>query len=130
MKHKFIKGIITFSIMLFSISCANKENKLLETKITFENEIYNFHEIPEKIEAGATFNFSNIGDHPLQISDVKTSCGCTVPEWTKDKIAPNEKGAIKVIYDAKYPGRFNKTITVFYNGIDSPKKLIIKGQVM
>jgi len=121
--------ILSFYLIL-SISCNSKIIKTKNTILTFENEIYNFKEIPSKNEVTTIFQFTNTGDEPLLIKDVKTTCGCTVPEWTKDKIKPNEKGGIKVIYDAKYPGRFNKTITVFYNGIDSPKKLMIKGQVM
>ncbi|WP_394368018.1 DUF1573 domain-containing protein [Flavobacterium undicola] len=66
---------------------------------------------------------------PLLIKDVNTSCGCTVPEWYKGIIKPNKNGEIKIVYDAKYPGRFNKTITVFYNGKDSPINLTIKGEV-
>ncbi|AUC24022.1 hypothetical protein BTO15_07535 [Polaribacter sejongensis] len=99
------------------------------SNISFKAELYDFGVIPSKKEATAIFNFSNTGENPIVIKDVKATCGCTVPEYPKKIIKTGEGGEIRVIYDAKYPGRFNKTITVFYNGKDSPKKLIIKGKV-
>ncbi len=65
----------------------------------------------------------------LIINDVKTSCGCTVPEWSKEPIRPGRKGQITIKYDADFPGVFHKTVEVFYNGVDSPYMLGIKGEV-
>ncbi|QTD38549.1 DUF1573 domain-containing protein [Polaribacter batillariae] len=53
----------------------------------------------------------------------------TIPEYPKGIIKPSERGEIKVVYDTKYPGRFNKTIAVFYNSKGSPKILTIKGEI-
>ena len=86
--------------------------------------------IPKDGGVSAVFKFSNTGETPLLIYDVKTSCGCTVPEWPKEGIAPKEEGIIKVNYDAKHFGNFSKTITVFYNGVNSPQLLTIKGEVV
>ena len=60
---------------------------------------------------------------------VETSCGCGVPKWTRKPIKPNKSGEIEVTYDAKYPGKFHKTITVFANTDDSPVQLTISGEV-
>ncbi|WP_281299295.1 DUF1573 domain-containing protein [Flavobacterium limnophilum] len=95
----------------------------------FKQKEHNFGMIPEGKSVTVLFKFSNTGESPLLIKEVNTSCGCTVPEWPKDIIEPNENGEIKIVYDAKYPGRFNKTITVFYNGKNSPQVLTIKGEV-
>jgi hypothetical protein len=76
------------------------------------------------------FKFLNTGKDPLIIYDVKTSCGCTVPEWPKEIIKPNSTQVIKVIFDPDKLGCFNKTVTVFYNGENSPKTLRIKGYVV
>jgi hypothetical protein len=73
--------------------------------------------------------FSNTGDTPLVIQNVKTSCGCTVPEWPQKPVNPGNSGEIKINYDTSHPGMFNKTITVFYNGQESPQVLNIKGKV-
>jgi len=65
----------------------------------------------------------------LIINEVKTSCGCTVPEWPKTPIRRGEKGLIKIKYDASSPGVFHKYVEVFYNGSGSPDSLEIKGEV-
>jgi hypothetical protein len=73
--------------------------------------------------------FSNTGDTPLVIQNVKTSCGCTVPEWPKNPLKSGKSSEISINYDTTHPGMFNKTITVFYNGENSPIVLSIKGKV-
>lgn len=97
--------------------------------MTFKQNEHDFGNISSKKSVSTLFEFSNAGEMPLLIKEVKTSCGCTVPEWSKEIIQSNESGEIKILYDAKYPGRFNKTITVFYNGKNSPQVLTIKGEV-
>jgi len=79
--------------------------------------------------ANCTFKFSNPGNTPLIVYNVKTSCGCTVPEWTKVPVKPGKSGEIRITYETSQPGFFNKTITVFYNGKDSPQTLTIKGRM-
>ena len=77
-----------------------------------------------------TFEFKNTGNEPLIISNAKGSCGCTVPEWPKEPIAPGAKGAIRVKYDTKRPGPINKSVTITSNAINSPDMIIrIKGEV-
>jgi len=127
---KLIGELNIILFVIITIMSCNKENKKLENSvITFENELYDFGEIPSNKNVTAVFKYSNIGNEPLLIHEIKTSCGCTVPEWEKKVIHPNEVGEIKIIYDAKHVGRFRRGITVFYNGDDSPKKIIIKGEV-
>lgn len=110
-------------------SCAKEADVSNNASVLFEKIKHDFGEIPQKKEASVVFNFENNGEHPLVINNVKTSCGCAAPEWPKESVNPSEKGTITVTYDAEYPGRFNKTITVFYNGKGSPQQLTIKGQV-
>ena len=130
-----IKSIYLLILILTCISCVTKtETKEIPPKnkwtiMTFKQKEYDFGNISSKKSVSTLFEFSNAGEKPLLIKEVKTSCGCTVPEWSKDIIKPNKKGEIKIVYDAKYPGRFNKTITVVYNGKDSPLELTIKGEV-
>lgn len=97
--------------------------------IQFNEREYDFSSIVLTKKVEYNFIFSNTGKTPLIISNVKTSCGCAVPEWPREPIKPGEKGEIKVRYDAASPGFFHKTITVHYNGKDSPVQLSIKGQV-
>lgn len=119
-----------FVILLFLFFCACTANiPRNDASIGFAYEKHDFGTIPLKKEATYSFGFTNPGETMLIINDVKTSCGCTVPEWSRKPIRPGEKGLIKINYDAAFPGVFHKTIEVFYNGTDSPDTLEIKGEV-
>ncbi|MCK9641547.1 MAG: DUF1573 domain-containing protein [Prolixibacteraceae bacterium] len=100
-----------------------------DASIGFAIAKHNFGKIPFKKEASCTFEFSNTGKTALVIYDVKTSCGCTVPEWPRKPILPGEKGLLKIKYDAAFPGVFHKTVEVIYNGTGSPASLEINGEV-
>ncbi|MDZ7740844.1 MAG: DUF1573 domain-containing protein [Bacteroidota bacterium] len=76
------------------------------------------------------FTFTNKGQKPLVLSNVRASCGCTVPQWPREPVAPGEKGEIKVKYNTNRPGSFNKSITVNSNAANSMVRLRIKGQVV
>ena len=76
-----------------------------------------------------TFKLTNTGESPLFIKHVESSCGCTVPEWTKKPVKPGSTVEIKVTYDAEYPGRFIKQIRVLCNAGNGVVELRIKGEV-
>ena len=100
-------------------------------KITFENENHNFGNFKEELGPQTfTFKFKNTGSKTLVLSDVKASCGCTTPEYTKAPIAPGKTGNIKVTFDPKNrPGPFNKSVTVKSNAENSVVVLKINGVV-
>ena len=98
-------------------------------EIKFEVTEIDFGELQFKSDAKASFSFTNPGSTPLTIQHVKTSCGCTVPHWPTKPIKPGKSGEIKINYDTSQPGMFQKTITVFFNGKNSPETLIIKGRI-
>lgn len=97
----------------------NSDNAKAE--ITFAETAHDFGYIPE--DGGLVtceFEFTNTGDAPLVIVDVKTSCGCTTPKYSTKPIKPGKSGEIKVSYNPKYrPGAFKKAIRVISN---TPKK--------
>lgn len=113
-------------ITLMSCSSTPPQNNAV---VGFESLEHNFNSLPYKKEAEYNFQFTNPGKTPLVIFDVKTSCGCTIPDWTKKPINPGKNGEIKIKYDAAFPGVFHKTITIYYNGVGSPDTLTIKGEV-
>ncbi len=102
-------------------------------KIEFKEETINYGEVEKGKDDGIrVFEFTNTGDEPLIIKNAKSSCGCTVPEWPKDPIAPGGKGQIKVQYNMN-PGPISKTITIESNAINKPNGMIplrIKGTVI
>ena len=65
----------------------------------------------------------------MLIKKAKGSCGCTVPTWPKEAIAPGSSGEIGVKYDTKRVGKFTKTITLTTNADKRPVILTIKGEV-
>ena len=77
------------------------------------------------------FTFTNIGDAPLVIHQAVASCGCTVPDYTKEPILPGKTGTIKVTYNGtgKYPGHFKKSITLRTNAKTEMMRLYIEGNM-
>ncbi|MDA3866193.1 MAG: DUF1573 domain-containing protein [Salinivirgaceae bacterium] len=115
-------------ILIISAGCSSTSNRN-DALIKFTIEQKNLGELKYKEPKTVSFEVQNEGQTPLIILDVKTSCGCTVPAWNKKPIRPGKKGSIEVTYDSDFPGRFKKTITVFYNGANSPDTLLISGEV-
>ena len=76
------------------------------------------------------FKFTNTGDAPLIVSQVSSSCGCTVPKWSKDPILPGKTGEIQVKYDTQRVNPIRKTITVISNADTPTVALKIKGDVV
>ncbi len=79
-----------------------------------------------------TFTFKNVGDAPLVVNQAFASCGCTVPTYTKEPIAPGQSGKIDVSYNGKgkFPGSFKKTITVRTNGKTEMTRLYVTGNMV
>ncbi|MDG1849964.1 MAG: DUF1573 domain-containing protein [Flavobacteriales bacterium] len=100
-------------------------------EISFEKEIHDFGTFDQYGDGAYEFSFTNSGDAPLIISNAKGSCGCTVPVWPKEPIAPGQSHVIKVKYDTKRIGAFNKSVTISSNAITAPTKVIrIKGKTL
>ncbi len=78
-----------------------------------------------------SFNFTNTGTAPLIINQAFASCGCTVPEFTKEPIKPGERGSINVTYNGEglLSGRFSKTITIRSNARNRIVRLVIEGEM-
>ena len=102
-----------------------------QPNIAFDKLLHDFGKVSEGDGAVShDFTFKNTGTAPLNIQDVKTTCGCTTREWTKQPVPPGGTGFVKVFYDVKgRPGAIDKTITVFSNSKTSPVTLRINGEV-
>ncbi len=100
--------------------------------ITFTETEHDFGQIKESDgKVSTVFTFKNEGMEPLVLSNVRASCGCTTPTWTKTPIEPGETGTITVTYNpAGRPGRFTKSITITSNATSATVKLYIKGEVI
>ena len=99
-------------------------------KIEFKSETIDYGTIEKGADGTRTFEFTNTGEAPLIITKVKSSCGCTVPSWSKEAILPGTTGEIKVKYDTKRVMPIRKTITVTSNAKRPTIALKIKGNVI
>jgi hypothetical protein len=99
--------------------------------ISFEQETIDYGRIAKGSDGVRDFVFTNTGDAPLIITDVKSSCGCTIPKKPDGPIAPGATGTIQVKYDTKRVGPIRKTVTVYTNAENAKvKSLKIKGEVL
>jgi hypothetical protein len=111
-----------FVIVLISFSMNSQEFK-------FEKETIDYGKIAQSSNGERTFVFKNIGEQPIIINKIQSSCGCTVPEKPEKPIMPGEQGEIKVSYDTKRMGGFSKQITIYSNAKTARKIIKIKGYV-
>ena len=128
------KIILSLAVVLvaFSLKAQTNEQQKVDKKapkITFEQTTYDFGTIRKASKATVDFVFKNTGKEPLVLTNVRSSCGCTVPTWPKDPIKRKKTGVISVKYNSNIVGNFSKTITVYTNTDESPIRLRIKGTV-
>ena len=101
-------------------------------EITFDTLRHNFGKFSQKDPiVKCSFRFKNTGTAPLVIHQAFASCGCTVPTFTKEPVKPGDTGVIDVTYNGtdKFPGRFQKTITIRSNAVSEVTRLIIEGDM-
>ena len=85
-------------------------------KIQLQESAYDFGEIAEGATVKHSFTFKNTGKMPLIITDVQTTCGCTVPDWNRNPIQPNATDEIKVQFNSEgKEGKMDKPITIIAN---------------
>ena len=100
------------------------------TNIEFRNTEINMGTLYQNQPGTAIFYFENTGNSPLIIYSAEAGCGCTQPEYPKEPLPPGKKGEVKVTYDAKAPGKFIKSVTIYHNGDNNFDILKISGTVV
>lgn len=131
LKLKIMKTIL-FSAILLVAFAFNGMAQTADTTlvINFANTVHDYGTIEQGSDGTYEFTFTNNGKTPLILSNVRSSCGCTVPSWTKEPVAPGKEGTIKVVYNTNNVGNFNKSITVNSNAKNDVVVLQIKGNVI
>ncbi|RZK42277.1 MAG: DUF1573 domain-containing protein [Pedobacter sp.] len=120
------KLILVIALVIGFTTYSNAQTKPGEFK--FDSETHDFGKIVIGKAVVHTFNFTNTGDAPIIISKIETTCGCTVPEYSKVPVKSGEKGFIKVTLTPSGPAvPIVKSITVTSNARTTTKVLIIKG---
>lgn len=124
---RLLQLMMVFSLVIAAAS-AMAQGK---AQIKFEKQTHDFGTFKEADGSQTTtFKFKNEGDVPLILSNVRASCGCTTPKWTREPVAPGADGEISVSYNPKNrPGSFNKSVTVTSNAVVKTTVLRITGKV-
>lgn len=122
--------ILVAFLSITGLQAQNVETAKKVASIDFETEELDYGTIEKGSNGVRVFTFTNTGNAPLIISNVKASCGCTVPTYSNEAILPGEEGEITVKYDTKKVGKFTKTITVSSNATNTKKLLKIKGSIV
>ena len=99
-------------------------------EIQFDQNVIDYGTVEQGADGNRVFVFTNTGKEPLILTNVRASCGCTTPKWTRNPVAPGESGEIMVHYDTNRMGNFQKTITVTSNAKTGNLTLTIKGKVV
>ncbi|MBP3254345.1 MAG: DUF1573 domain-containing protein [Bacteroidales bacterium] len=102
-------------------------------QISFNEVEHDYGTIKKNSDGVCEFVYKNTGKAPLVITNVRSSCGCTVPSWSSEPLMPGQTGVIKVKYNTESTGEFVRTINVETNAANGNKgkvKLTVKGRVI
>ena len=124
-----MKKILLFIFLIAGIGYASAQGG---AEIKFDKTTHDFGTFSENSpKVTGSFTFTNTGDAPLVIHQAVASCGCAVPEYTKEPIMPGKTGKITVTYDGtgKYPGHFKKSISLRTNAKTEMVRLFIEGDM-
>jgi hypothetical protein len=121
---------LLFSIVALTLTTAIFAQKKSDDVAKIKSETIDLGKIKQDVPTPAVFEVINIGTEDLLIEQANPTCGCTIGEYTKDKIAPGKSGTIKATYNAKNIGMFEKHLTVKFAGCDDMKSITIKGEVI
>lgn len=118
---------------LFAQQSAVEENAVAEPKgkISFEIPRYEFGQIEQGEKVTYKFEFVNTGNAPVIISNVQATCGCTVPQWSREPVAPGQKGIVSATFNSSGKmGRQVKPITIFSNAENQQERIYLIGSVV
>lgn len=107
-----------------------KATNATQAEITFEKLEHDYGEVPQGGNGVTEFKYTNTGKVPLMLSKVRSSCGCTVPSWSKEPLMPGQSALITVKYNTNNVGVINKNVTVESNASNNRVILKIKGKVV
>ena len=124
-----MKNILVLFIAFFAYTLVHSQE--MKPEISFEKTVIDYGTVNKGDDGVREFVFKNSGNAPLIISNVKSTCGCTIPKKPEKPILPGESEKIQVKYDTKRVGFIRKSITVTSNAASSPTTILkIKGQVV
>ncbi|MGW8315377.1 MAG: DUF1573 domain-containing protein [Bacteroidales bacterium] len=98
--------------------------------LTFDTLAHDFGTILEGERVVCYFDYENSGGGSLMINDIETTCGCTIPDWSREPLAPGERNTLQIVFDAtRRSGLQLKQVTVYSNAENSKVQLMIRANV-
>lgn len=98
--------------------------------ISFDKTEHDYGEVVKGGNGECVFTYTNTGKAPLVLTNARSSCGCTVPKWSREPLMPGQTATLTVRYNTNNVGPINKTVTVESNASPSKVVLRIKGKVV
>jgi len=123
--RKILSLITLLSGSLFAVA---QTTTTTDSVLVLKESEHDFSKIPQGKPVYYYFDVVNTGKTELKLDDVRASCGCTTPEWSRDAIPAGSTAKIKIGYNAASEGYFEKIITITYNSTQT-KQIKIKGTV-
>ncbi len=117
-------------VALIACNQANSGSGQKKAYIDFDNTEYDLGTIAFRSDGECRFVFTNTGEEPLILSNVRSTCGCTVPDWPGKPVETGQSDTIFVQYDTRRVGSFTRTISVYANAENAPLRLTIRGKVL
>lgn len=100
-------------------------------KLTFAEKVHEFGDIYQGDRVSHVFTYENTGNEPLIITAVRTSCGCTATNWSREPLAAGESASITVNFNsAGKMGMQNKIVTITSNAINATERIQIKTNIL
>jgi len=134
---------------VFLMSCQNGGDKAVSTDmvtnpetasgeaaapisaIEFDSELFEFGTISQGEKVSHSFTFRNTGEADLIITSAKGSCGCTIPQWPKEPIAPGAEGKIDVVFNSSgKSGNQHKKVSIIANTQPATNTIALSGEVI
>lgn len=131
-----LKGVLTLlALLVLQVSWAQNfgatENANAgKASVKWEKTEHDLGEIPQGVPVTVKFKLKNEGMVPVILTNVESTCGCTVPAYPKEPIKYGQTVEIAATFDAKSPGAFYKTIKVHTNAGGKPEELRLRGTVI
>ena len=134
MWRKYISYLLTgLSLTILISACSDNPEATAKKKgqeLWFDEYVHDYGQIEVDSDGSWTFTFKNVGENAIVINRVRSTCGCTVPDWPREPFEPGSTGEITVKYKTATSGTFLKSLFVYSTAANSPVKLQIKGKVV
>lgn len=126
----FVCAVLGIFVVFFAMAQEETETKP-GPQITLEEKTFDFGDIQQGDKVEHLFSLENTGTAPLILTNVQTTCGCTVPKWPREPIPPGQKAEILVKFDSTGKiGKVNKVVKIISNAVTPISQVTITTNIL